>query len=150
MTRIPTGFDATLKELQNTSEFSKYLPFALAALRASGVLRALRERARPETVPATSDNCVAAQAFEAQRSIGYNECIDDLIYFTERYLKTTEHADTPMLDYGARQAIVDAGDLTKEELDAVIAGGDPNDIYAKLYAKRAGTPTGVESGAGAK
>jgi len=143
-----TGFDSTLKELQDSPDFLKYLPFALSALKASGVLRALRELARPETVPATSDNCLAAQAFEAQKSIGYNNCLDDLLYFIDRYLRTNQSSDIPALSYGASAAVMESGDLTKEELDAIIAGTDPDIIYSKLYAKRIHTTGNQPGGVG--
>lgn len=136
MTERKMGFDAALLELQDSADFQKYLPFALAAIKASGVLKALRERARPAAIPAASENCVAAQAFEAQRSIGYNECLDDLIYFADRYLKKETSTTTPSLQYGAGIAVLESGDLTKEELDAIVSGTDPNAIYAKLYAER--------------
>jgi hypothetical protein len=143
---LKTGFDSTLAELLDSPDFLKYLPFALSALKASGVLRALREIARPAAVPTTHDNCLAAQAFEAQKSIGYNQCLDDLIYFMDRYLKTNKQKDAPALNYGANISVMEAGDLTKEELDAIIAGTDPNDIYNKLYAEHTRVATRTATG----
>lgn len=147
---MKTPFDSTLEELQKNPDFLKYLPFAISALKASGVIRALRDKARPETVPATSENCVAAQAFEAQKAIGYNNALDDLIYFADRYLKSTQKTDAPSLNYGANMAVLESGDLTKEELNAVISGRDPNDIYAELYAKRTEPAAGTKPTNGAQ
>lgn len=146
---MKTGFDATLKELTNDPNFNKYLPFALSALKASGVLRALRELARPAAVPVTGlENALAQQAFEAQKSIGYNNCLDDLIYFVDRYLKDKTQTNAPELNYGAGLAVLESGDLTKEELDAIISGAEPDTIYTKLYAEhtRAAAGAGSEQG----
>lgn len=142
---MKNSFEITLEELLNDSNFSKYLPFALSALKASGVIRALRERGRPMDIPAATDNYVAAQASEAQRSIGYNNCLDDLLYFAERYLKTKTQTTSPELSYGAAMSVLESGDLTKEELDAIVSGVEPETIYAKLYAGRARPAAGTGS-----
>lgn len=137
----------TLKELENTSEFSKYLPFAISALKASGAVRFLRELGRPKAVPTTTDHFVEAQAFESQRAIGYNQALDDLLQLRERFLDTqTQNPEQPTMDYGGGAAAMFAGDLNKEELDAVISGTDPSIVYERLYREHTRPAAGDKSG----
>lgn len=86
-------------------------------LLSSQMLDFLKERALVRQPQARQGTLLHELAAEAQRSFGYNECLQDLLHFTEIYL-----ADAPVeptMDYGALRASKELGDLEQEEIDAI-------------------------------
>lgn len=101
----------TLK--QNPGLYADYT-HALSYLHNSGVLDILRELGRVQKVPEDSPNYIAAVAAQAEHSRGYNDAIDDIVYFRERYLDPVPVSAPPM-DFGSINRAIQAGDLTEEE-----------------------------------
>lgn len=107
------------KELSRLKESEGFLTVfyrGMGELLASGVFNFLKEKGRVR--PVTTD-----LALEAARSMGYNECLDDLFLFKELYLADAPKAqDVARRDFGALNIAESKGDLTKEETDAIRSG----------------------------
>lgn len=95
----------------------------MSALYNSRVLEALRERGR---VVNLGGRAVHEVALEAARSAGYNEALDDLVYFKERFIDTAIVLDQVPMDFSALANLVKSGVLTQEEADAIRQGKQPN------------------------
>ncbi len=85
-------------------------------------------------------------ASQASYSAGYFQALDDLMNFRENILDAGQiSTKTPEADYGALQTLVDSGEITKEEADALRTGSTPD--YSK-FTKR-NEPRAAGSGNGA-
>lgn len=115
----------------------------------STVLNFLREKS---AVRIGLTNDLNLSAFEAHRSAGYNECLDDLMYFVDRYIRPMETADktAPPMNFGARSRALERGDITEEERNALREHRPPN--YPKPTAEPNPSPhaPGVRNSEGAK
>ena len=80
------------------------------------VIEALREIGRTRTVAPENPNYVDAQAAQANWSIGYNDCLDDLLNFVDRYIQPQKQ-NMPNMDYQAIDRALERGDITQEEAD---------------------------------
>lgn len=105
-----------LDEIKQSTDFLSLYTQALSYLHGSGLLRLLREFGQVKYVPAETPNYSAVLASQAEFSRGYNQALDDLIYFREQYLDPLTKA-SPQLDFGALRRAVLTGDLTEEEAD---------------------------------
>lgn len=101
----PQAFDAFLR--------------ALSTLHQTGVLEMLREMGRVRCISENSPNYVAAQAAGANWSRGFNEALDNLIYFRQLYLDQDTTNTQPPLSFGSLERALESGDLTQEEIDAI-------------------------------
>lgn len=102
----------------------------------------LRERGRAQAVEHGQDP--QAMAYQAARSIGYNQAIEDLFYFREKFLDPSNSVDNVKIDFGGSENAVASGDLTKEELDAIQSGRSYKPTVTRI------TPKPVVSGTGGK
>lgn len=93
---------------------------AILALQHSHLIVLLREFAKPVPHDPTNINYLVLEAQENKRVFGYNQCLDDIQYFFERYVTPLS---VPMTDsqtsmYLAEiDKLVGNGTLTKEEAD---------------------------------
>lgn len=106
-------------------------PNAIEAYRAginslfqAGVIDALRALGRPLRRKEGADHIQMAS--EASWSVGWNDCLDTLLYFAERHLNTEEEKPNVRMDFGSIDKAVLSGDLTKEEADAIRRGKSIN------------------------
>lgn len=92
---------------------------AVDILEEIGFLDFLRERAQPIIINLGKD--VHTNAAQGMRSAGYFDCINDLIYFKDRYLQEDPASKLDKLnpDYGAADDSIKKGYLTKEEADGI-------------------------------
>ena len=109
-------FEQKIKEFIAISGNLSLLYTGIDALRRSSVLDILIEKAKPTPVEGYPNFSEAAVA-SMYRSIGYNQALEDLLYFKERYLDTLYETTVPEADFGARAALIASGEFTKEELD---------------------------------
>lgn len=93
---------------------------AIDVLRRYGFIEFMRCKADARPVHPHSTYHVPEQAMiEYGRTLGYQEAIEDMLYFKEQYLLPTENkaASNPSLDFGARRRAMSKEDLTQEDLD---------------------------------
>jgi len=102
-----------LKLMRENGSFNEEYTKALSELWRLHVLEFLRIKAQPQIISLGKD--VQIQATQAARSAGYNEALDDLTDFIEKFLGTplAEKKLTP--DYGGLDLAVGRGDLDQEE-----------------------------------
>ena len=97
---------------KDASFIGKYT-IALSNLWASGIFNFLRAKGLPKVIGMGSDQSIMAT--QAAWSAGYNEALDDIINFADKYLTPqTSIADVPM-DFGATALALARGDITEEE-----------------------------------
>ena len=107
---------------ENTEAFESFLR-ALSTLHSTGVLEFLRERGRVRPVPENSPNYLQLMAARSSLSAGYNQALDELIWFKDLFLgqPVSEGNRVPM-DFGSMEKAVESGDLTLEEAEALRNG----------------------------
>lgn len=118
------NIDTKLKLMLENPGFGKAYNEAVNTLEALGVLGVLRELAKVKQVNETHPNFIAAQASQASQSLGYNNALDDLIYFQERYVvvqPTVNPAAVPM-DFGGINIALLNGTITEEEANEYRSG----------------------------
>lgn len=92
---------------------------ALSTLYNTGVYEFLRESGRVRPVAQNGPNYSEMQAAQYNWSLGFQHCLDQLFYFKEIYLTPPDMTKRTEPDYGSIDEAVEAGDLTKEEADAL-------------------------------
>lgn len=102
---------------KNTAFLPVYLQ-AMSLLNETLVLDYLVEQGKPKPIYPGGDSFVDLQVAEYNKSIGYNQCLYDLINFKERFLEVVVAQNAPM-DFGAVARLEEQQDLTKEEADAI-------------------------------
>lgn len=83
----------------------------------SGVIDCLRALGQPTRIALGKD--INVMASEASSSAGWNACLNALLYFQEMYLTDSQEQESPRMDFNSIQKLVDQGDITKEEADAI-------------------------------
>lgn len=86
----------------------------------SGLFNVLRRVAMPKLMGIRGDP--QSMATEAAFSNGYFQCIDDILYFKERFLLDKEEpgvAPNKMMQFGARDKLLKHNILTREELNGL-------------------------------
>lgn len=107
---------------ENKEAFDNFLR-SLSTLYSTGVLELLRERGRVRPISDSNPNYVEAQAARANWSMGYNQALDELMYFREIFLNTPVMAGSRApIDFGATEKAIENGDLTLEEAEALRDG----------------------------
>lgn len=91
---------------------------AMSLLDSTKIFEFLRDRGKVQYVSPASPNYAMELAAQAEHSRGYNEALDDLLQFREKFLDTSA-STMPPRDYGAIDRALQAGDLTEEEADAI-------------------------------
>lgn len=109
----------SLERLRQNASIVPIVDTAVGTLIQSGVMTFLREKAAPVIID--GGESINKAAILAAMSAGYNACLDDLLNFKERFIVEREVVTSSAPDYGATEAIVERGDLTKEEADAIRA-----------------------------
>lgn len=103
---------------ENPAFLPSYLQ-AMSLLNSSYVLDFLMEKGRATPVLPGTPNYVEFQNAEFNRSIGYNQCLNDLINFKELFLESLQPTQLGPMDYGATEKLQNQDDITKEEADAL-------------------------------
>ena len=108
----------TLEVLKGNTAAITMQKKAVDILEEIGFIDFLRERAQPVIINLGENPHV--NSAQGMRSAGYFDCINDLLYFKERYIQP-EFKDTNSIvpDYGASEDSIKKGYLTKEELDGI-------------------------------
>lgn len=89
----------------------------LSHLKASGVFNLLRQFARP--FASDRGESLNAAAYTAAHAEGYNQCLDDLLYFDQKFLVQKLKGKTVVPDFGGLALAVRQGNLTKEEAEKI-------------------------------
>lgn len=106
------------KRITEQGSFTGALLAGLSSLWQSGVFDILRDIGRTPPIPPESPNYTQLQATMYAWSLGYNQALDDLYYFKEKFLDTsTKQSVSP--DYGGLAEALRKGDLTQEEIDGL-------------------------------
>lgn len=92
---------------------------AQSSLRSSAVYEFLREVGRPKDIHPTTPNYLEVQAMQTAWSVGYNQCLDDIMMFRERFLEADIERNPPKMNFGGLDIALFKEDLTKEEADAI-------------------------------
>lgn len=109
----------SLERLRQNGSIVPIVDTAVGTLIQSGVMTFLREKAAP--VILDGGESINKAAILAAMSAGYNSCLDDLLNFKERFIVERAVITSSAPDYGATETIIERGDLTKEEADAIRA-----------------------------
>jgi hypothetical protein len=104
-----------LTKFKESSAALDYYRQARDAFKASGLPGLLRIFARPYTVDGGANPHRAA--YSAGVSEGYNQCLDDLLYFEEQYLQQGVSAKKILADFGGQRLALSKGDLTQADLE---------------------------------
>lgn len=106
-----------IERLSKNQSFLGVYSSGVSHLYASGIVDFLREKAKCRFAPNLE---LHSTALEGARSAGYQEALEDIFEFADRYLTPTLGAEgTPKMEFGALDALIESGDLTKEEADAI-------------------------------
>lgn len=90
----------------------------VSLLMQSGVLEFLRERS--SAVVMHGEHSIEKAALAAARSAGYAECLQDILYFKEKYLSDTGPSSAKLeMSFGAKDRVLTRGDLTKDDLHGI-------------------------------
>lgn len=118
----------SLEALKNNPAALVSIQTSISEMISSGLFTFLRERA----IPVIHDRGINinSMAVEGARSAGYNECLDDILNFRERYILSKEVFDTLSLNYGGTELAVGKGDILKEEADAIRLDKSYDPTYA--------------------
>lgn len=88
----------------------------LKALFDSGIIDALRMLGRPAI---RSDSDHTHMAAQGAMSAGWNNCLDTLLYFEEKYLSEIQETPNVQMDFGALESALKNGDISEEEAYAI-------------------------------
>lgn len=88
----------------------------MSALARSGIFTFLRDQSRVRIVGAETMNYAEQHIAAANRSVGYMEAVDDIMSFEGRFLGNVVQ-ESPSMDFGGIEALLERGDITKEEAD---------------------------------
>jgi hypothetical protein len=102
-----------LDRFRNSPDSKSLYEQGVMALLRSGILGLLRQFARPFSPDNGANPYIAARS--AAYAEGYNQALDDLIYFDQRYLAESLKAKNVRPDFGGLALAVKKGDLTEEE-----------------------------------
>lgn len=89
----------------------------LRMLQESGFLNLLRVFARPFSIDRGANPYMAA--YNGAMMEGYQQCLDDLIYFEHKHLTSMARVKQPLADFGGLSAAVATGKITKQEADSL-------------------------------
>lgn len=107
-----------LKNFKDNVKAVKYYVEAKKLLMDSGLVNLLRIFSRPYTRDGGRDQNAAA--YKAAYTEGYNDALDDLIYFQEKYLVQDLTKKDVHLDFGSKKLAVDKHkDMTLAEYNKV-------------------------------
>lgn len=103
-----------IARLKNSTLFVKNFRAGIDLLKTSGLFEVMRIFARPVSSDGGRDvNMAAAEAHFVK---GYNQCMDDIIYFEETFLADEKHPGTPRATYQGRKIALERGDITRNDI----------------------------------
>lgn len=105
--------DKLIEIIRKNNAFNSEYTSALSSLWRIHVIEFLREKGRPRVISLGKD--VQVMATQAAYSAGYNDCLDDLTNFIERFVEKPLVAQKLVPDYGGLDLAVERGDLDQEE-----------------------------------
>lgn len=111
-----------LYELKKSQSTASYVVRAQEALIDSGILELLREIGRARAIRPETPNYLEVQAMQTAWSSGYNQCLDDIMLFRQRFLEAETEKDHPIMGFGGIDFALEKDDLTKEEAKALRDG----------------------------
>jgi hypothetical protein len=111
-----------LTMLQKSSATAGEMLTVQESLRKSSVYEFLREVGRARAVHPSTPNYVEVQAQQTSWSDGYNQCLDDIMMFRDRFLEASAEKTQPLMGFGGLEFALFKDDLTKEEADAIRTG----------------------------
>ena len=116
-----------LEELKQSPGFLQLYTTAMQQLYSTGIFTILNELGKIPFVPPNTPNYTAVMQTAAAESFGYNQCLDDLLDFRIRYLEDKPKTDSQgtLAFAKALETEVEAGNLTREEADAIRHGNEP-------------------------
>lgn len=109
----------TLDNIKGNSAAVTMLDKAVTVLEEIGFIAFLREKAQPVIINLGENETI--NATQGMRSAGYHDCINDLIYFKERYVYPEKDKEAQKLvpDYGGKKDSIEKGYLTEEEANGI-------------------------------
>ena len=108
--------------LQNEAFLTLYIE-GMSKLSQSGIFSFLRELGRVRHIPSQSLNYMNEQAIAAAESRGFQEALDSLYFFREKFIdKPAKVTIEPT--FGGTEAALQAGNLTMEDLLNADRGND--------------------------
>jgi hypothetical protein len=128
-----------LKQLQKITSTASVLVTVQDGLRQSRIYEFLREIGRAKDIHPTTPNYLEVQAMQTAWSAGYNQCLDDIMLFRERFLEADLEKNPPKMSFGGLDFAVFKEDLTKEEADAIRSGEPVPKLSAKHPTRKTST-----------
>lgn len=111
--------DRIIKYLIGSEDFAAHYSKGVDSLRRSGILEALRNFGRVKEVDPRSINYPSQAIDTAAFSRGYNQALDDLILFRERYLDPKVEPSQLTADFGGFENAIKKGLLTETEANGL-------------------------------
>jgi hypothetical protein len=111
-----------LKQLQKAVGTASSLVEIQSNLRDSRIYELLREVGRAKDIHPATPNYLEVQAMQTAWSAGYNDCLDHIMMFREKFLEVDLERETPKMSFGGLDHALFKGDLTQEEADAIRSG----------------------------
>lgn len=103
-----------LQKFQNEAAV-KILRDTISQLENLGIIGFLKFKGQARIIDGGRNS--SANAAEGMRAAGYSECLEDLVYFADKYISFGKPAAPLKASYGAFNKIIESGDYTKEEID---------------------------------
>lgn len=115
MTELLSPFELWIQRFRAETPRISQITEAIDLLIESGLIEALRLKS-VITIQPNARPDAATLGIVAAQSAGYNECLDDILRFKEKYL--IDYRKTlPEMDYGASRLAVEKGYMTEGELN---------------------------------
>ena len=111
-----------LSNLKKSSGTAGEVLAAQTALVSSRAYEFLREIGRAKDIHPATPNYLEVQAMQSAWSVGYNQCLDDIMLFRERFLEADLDQNPPKMSFGGLDLALFKDDLTKEEANAIRSG----------------------------
>lgn len=105
--------ESALNRIRKNEHFLSVYLDSMSVLHSTGIFEVLRERGRTVVTPDTIGN-TQALATTAAISTGYNQCIEDLLNFSENFLGD-KSIKSVKPDYGAINKLQESGEISEEE-----------------------------------
>jgi len=115
-------FKRLLSELRTAKSTSAFLGQIQEALRSSRLYEILREIGRAKDIHPSTPNYLEVQSMQTAWSVGYNQCLDDIMLFRQKYLEADLEKTPPTMSFGGLDVALYKDDLTKEEANAIRSG----------------------------
>lgn len=103
-----------LKNLRDNPRFVQDQQTIVELMKSSGLHDFLRSVARCQIYDGGANP--ARSAAEAQANAGYHNCLDDIMYFAERFLTESAVNKKVPMDFGGRRLALAKGDLLEGDI----------------------------------